>query len=337
MLQVLALGLAGSLLGVALARAALLAVTRYAVSTSATGEPLTYGLTWPAVGQGVLIGLLVALLFSIVPLLRVRRVRPSLLLRQEGGGGGRDYLRVGVAALVGVALVAVAAWQAGSWRVGLIVCAGFVGIAGVLWGAGWLLVKLMRPLRQARWFALRHAALHLDRPGNQTRLVLLAVGLGLLLHRRRARGAVEPAGPVLVRPGRRHARHVPDRHPAGPGRRAHRVSGAARGRRRRATPASRAARARHRRARTRGEARQRRGGARPRVAGARVHHHLPRRARRPTSASSTGASGTPRRRRSRKCRSSRAFAIGSASRSATRCASTCWAGPSRPASPACGR
>ena len=48
----------------------------------------------------------------------------------------------------------------------------------MLWGAGWLLVKMMRPLRQARWFALRHAALHLDRPGNQTRLVLLAVGLG---------------------------------------------------------------------------------------------------------------------------------------------------------------
>ncbi len=178
MLQVLALGLAGSLLGVALARGALLAVTRYAASTSPTGEPLTYGLTWPAVGQGVLIGLLVALLFSIVPLLRVRRVRPSLLLRQEGGGGGRDYLRFGVGLLVGVALVAVAAWQAGSWRVGLIVCAGFIGIAGVLWGAGWLLVKMMRPLRQARWFALRHAALHLDRPGNQTRLVLLAVGLG---------------------------------------------------------------------------------------------------------------------------------------------------------------
>ena len=178
MLQVLALGLAGSLLGVALARVALLAVTRYAASTSPTGEPLTYGLTWPAVGQGVLIGLLVALLFSIVPLLRVRRVRPSLLLRQEAGGGGWDYLRIGVAALVGVSLVAVAAWQAGSWRVGLIVCAGFIGIAGLLWGAGWVLVKLMRPLQHARWFALRHAALHLDRPGNQTRLVLLAVGLG---------------------------------------------------------------------------------------------------------------------------------------------------------------
>jgi putative ABC transport system permease protein len=178
MLQILTLGLAGSLLGVALARLALLAVTRYAASTSPSGEPLTYGLTWPAVGQGVLIGLLVAVLFSIVPLLRVRRVRPSLLLRQESGGGGRDYLRISVAVLVGVALVSVAAWQGGSWRVGLIVCGGFVVIAAVLWGAGWLLVKMMRPLQQSPWFALRHAALHLDRPGNQTRLVLLAVGLG---------------------------------------------------------------------------------------------------------------------------------------------------------------
>jgi len=178
MLQILALGLAGSLLGVALARLALLAVTRYATNISPTGELLTYGLTWPAVGQGVLIGLLVAVLFSIVPLLRVRRVRPSLLLRQESGGGGRDYLRTGVAVVVGVALVGVAAWQAGSWRVGLIVCGGFVVIAAVLWGAGWLLVKMTRPLQQSRWFALRHAALHLDRPGNQTRLVLLAVGLG---------------------------------------------------------------------------------------------------------------------------------------------------------------
>ena len=178
MLQVLALGLVGSLLGVVLARGALLAVATYATPVTPTGEPLTYGLTWPAVGQGVVIGLLVALLFSLVPLLRVRHVRPSLLLRDERTGGGRDWLRVATGALVAVALVAVAAWQAGSLRVGLVVCAGFVGITAVLWAAGWVLVKAARPLATARWFALRHAALHLDRPGNQTRLVLLAVGLG---------------------------------------------------------------------------------------------------------------------------------------------------------------
>ena len=36
----------------------------------------------------------------------------------------------------------------------------------------------MQPLRYARSFALRQAVLHIARPGNQTRVILLAVGLG---------------------------------------------------------------------------------------------------------------------------------------------------------------
>ena len=179
LLQVLSLGLAGSLLGVGLAGATLAVLGGVVDATAPTGEPIAYGLAWDAAWQGVLIGLLVALLFSIVPLLRVRRVRPSLLLRQETGGStGWDWLRVAVGAVVAIALVAVAAWQAGSLQVGLVVCGGFVAIAGVLWAAGWVLVKATRPLRRSPLFALRHAALHLDRPGNQSRLVLLAVGLG---------------------------------------------------------------------------------------------------------------------------------------------------------------
>lgn len=178
MMQVLALGLAGSLLGLVLARAAVAALPALVGTTVGPGVEVDYGLTTSAIVQGLAVGLLVAVLFSLVPLLRVRRVRPSLLLRQETGGGGRDWLRGLAAVGVGVALVAVAGWQAGSAKVGLLVCAGFVGLSLVLWAAGWLLVRAMRPLRSSRWFPLRHAALHLDRPGNQTRVVLLAVGLG---------------------------------------------------------------------------------------------------------------------------------------------------------------
>ena len=214
-LQVMVLGLAGSLLGVALARAALVAVAAYAAAVTPTGEPLQYGLTWAAVGQGVLIGLLVSLLFSIVPLLRVRRVRPSLLLRQETGSTGRDWLRIGVGALVGVALVAVAAWQAGSLRVGLIVCGGFVVIAVALWGAGWLLVKASRPLR-ARPLVCAPPRGTAHRPARQSDPAGAAGRRArLLLHRRRPGRAVEPAAAVLVRAGPRYARHVPHRHPAG--------------------------------------------------------------------------------------------------------------------------
>jgi putative ABC transport system permease protein len=178
-LQVVCLGLVGSLTGVGLAAMIVALLPRFVPATGPTGLPIAYGLTAGAVGQGVLIGVLVAILFALVPLLRVRRVRPSLLLRQETGPPARvDWVRIAAATIVGLAVVGVAAWQAGSLRVGLIVCGGFVAITLVLLAAAWVLVRLTRPLRQSTGFVLRHAALNLERPGNQTRIVLLAVGLG---------------------------------------------------------------------------------------------------------------------------------------------------------------
>jgi putative ABC transport system permease protein len=53
-----------------------------------------------------------------------------------------------------------------------------VAVAFVLHLAGLALVRAVQPLRYARSFALRQAVLHIARPGNQTRVILLAVGLG---------------------------------------------------------------------------------------------------------------------------------------------------------------
>jgi putative ABC transport system permease protein len=178
MTQVILLGLAGSVLGVALAAAAVAAVPLFAGSAIDMLQ-VNYGLTPSAVAQGVSVGLLVSLLFSLVPLLEVRLVKPSLLLRQDVPPPQRfDWLKWTTVAAVAAALVAVAAWQAGSLRVGLVLCGGFVITAFVLHLAGALLVRAVQPLRHARSFALRHAVLHVARPGNQTRVILLAVGLG---------------------------------------------------------------------------------------------------------------------------------------------------------------
>ncbi len=57
-------------------------------------------------------------------------------------------------------------------------CLGFAVLAVVLVLAGRLLVALLAPLANTPSFPLRHAVLHLSRPGNQTRVILLAVGLG---------------------------------------------------------------------------------------------------------------------------------------------------------------
>ena len=175
-LQALTLGLAGSLLGVGLAAFALRAVPRELLQYQ--GIPVSLGLTPSAVIQGIGIGVLVALLFSLVPLLEIRHVRPSLLLRNDARRTGTDWLRLTVIGLVGAALVALTSWQAASLKIGIGVSAGFVGVGVVLHLVGYVLTRLTAPLVRARWFPLRHAVLHLSRPGNQTRVILLAVGLG---------------------------------------------------------------------------------------------------------------------------------------------------------------
>jgi putative ABC transport system permease protein len=181
-LQVMALGLAGSLLGVLLARLAISAIPLALGSQSTSSVSLLaeadYGVTWSAALQGIGIGMLVSLLFSIVPLLHVRFIKPSLLLREESTPQPRDW--VGFAAIGGVAaaLVALTIWQVASLRIGLVVCVGFAALAFALHWAGRALVAGIAPLAKSRSFPLRHAVLHLSRPGNQTRVILLAVGLG---------------------------------------------------------------------------------------------------------------------------------------------------------------
>jgi putative ABC transport system permease protein len=178
MTQVLLLGVAGSLLGVAIAAAVIAAVPSFIGNIPAVFQ-VEYGLTTAAVAQGLAVGLLVSVLFSLVPLLDVRHVKPSLLLRHDIPPLRRiDWVKWIVTGAVAATLVAVAAWQAGSLRVGLMLSGGFVATAYVLHLAGLALVRAVQPLRYSPSFALRQAVLHIARPGNQTRVILLAVGLG---------------------------------------------------------------------------------------------------------------------------------------------------------------
>jgi putative ABC transport system permease protein len=137
-------------------------------------------ITMSAAVQGITVGWLVSLLFALVPLLEMRRVKPLVLLRTDAQASRRkrDWVSVSAAILVAAAIAAVAMWQAGSARAGLYVTAGLGVAAAVLALAGRLLVRALAPLARSPRFAVRHAFVSLGRPGNQTRVILLAVGLG---------------------------------------------------------------------------------------------------------------------------------------------------------------
>jgi putative ABC transport system permease protein len=177
-LQVMTLGLAGSLLGIGLARAVLASIPLMLGTSTSILAQAHYGVSWSAALQGMAIGVLVSLLFSVVPLLQVRFIKPSLLLRDETVRRARDWMGIAVMVVVSLALVALTAWQAASLKVGIVVCVGFAALAVILHLAGRALIALIAPMANSRSFPLRHAVLHLSRPGNQTRVILLAVGLG---------------------------------------------------------------------------------------------------------------------------------------------------------------
>ncbi len=178
MAQVLALGVLGCVVGVALASAVVAWIPALLGPAVTAGIDVSYRLTPSAVVQGAGTGLLVSMLFALVPLLDVRHVKPSQLLRDEETTARRDLARWVAIAAVGGALIGVTMWQAGSMKIGGIVAAGFAALAVVLYLAGRLLISAVRPLAASSWFPLRHAALQLTRPGGQVHLVLLTVGLG---------------------------------------------------------------------------------------------------------------------------------------------------------------
>lgn len=179
--QVLALGLAGSLLGVALARGALYLVSVYFAESLPSN--MDYGLQAGAVAQGLGVGMIISILFSALPLLRIRNIKPNVLLRDEAGAARRsfDLLRsaTGLAVLVG--LIVVVSWQAGSLRVGIFFLVGLAVTALVLHLAATLLISLVRRTKRFSSFALRQAINSLYRPGNQTRVIVMVVGLGVFL------------------------------------------------------------------------------------------------------------------------------------------------------------
>ncbi len=178
LLQILTLGLVGSLFGVFLAQCALwFAKFRFAADLP---ENLSYVVPFTAAWQGVLLGILISMLFSALPLLQVRNIKPNLLLRDETGEKMRriDWTKWIFGAICLAGLLGLAVWQAGSVMVGTFFLIALGLTTGILYMTAAGLTLVLRKMKNFGSFAVSQAINSLYRPGNQTRVILLAVGLG---------------------------------------------------------------------------------------------------------------------------------------------------------------
>jgi putative ABC transport system permease protein len=183
LLQGLGLGVIGTGLGALLGLGVQIALP--ALVRDFLPFTLDVAVSWPAVVRGVGAGLVVSVVFTLLPLLEVRRVSPLLALRSafaESESGRRDPLRAGLLGVVVLLVFAFAVWQTEHWAVGVGLATALLACFAVLAGLARLVEWSAKKFRSRTLpYAWRQGLANLHRPGNRTLLLLVSLGLGTFL------------------------------------------------------------------------------------------------------------------------------------------------------------
>ena len=177
LLQAAGLALIGSLLGAGLGMAVQRALPLLLTGLLPVG--VTTQVSWLALGAGVALGVWVAIMFALGPLLEVRGVSPLLALRHDFEPPKRtDALRVAAFVLLAVTLVGLTVLEAPSDEgIGFAIVLG--GVALALWAtARVLILATKRFFPHGMSYPVRQGVSNLFRPRNQTVSVTLALGFG---------------------------------------------------------------------------------------------------------------------------------------------------------------
>ncbi len=180
-IQVFVLGIIGSFIG------ALLGVVIHQLIPIAFKEYLPgnmqFFFSWRAVSEGILIGTIVSVLFTVLPLVSVRFVPPLTVLRADFVPG-RIFSKTRLTAIVLIILfpILAAAYQTRSFISGGLFSAGIALALGclVLVATG-LLYGIRKFFPAQASFIFRHALSNLFRPNNQTRMLMVTIGLGAFI------------------------------------------------------------------------------------------------------------------------------------------------------------
>ena len=139
---------------------------------------------WTSVGQGVLVGCTLSLLFVLLPLVRVRKISPLLSLRSsyESAGKRFDPAQMAVGLTIGLLVLGLSIVQMRQLQLGVGVAVGIGAAFGLLALAAFGLTYAVRKyFPRGLAFEWKQGVSNLYRPNNQTQILVLALGLGAFL------------------------------------------------------------------------------------------------------------------------------------------------------------
>ncbi|MDQ3279641.1 MAG: ABC transporter permease [Bacteroidota bacterium] len=182
LIQIIAIGLAGSVIGALLGTVVqqflpvvLKDLLPVAVSTS---------ISWPSIFQGIVLGVAISILFALLPLLSIRKISPlnTLRISLQSVSVVKDPVKWLVYGLLVLFVVFFAYLQLDGWRQAFSFTGALAVAFLVLSGMAALLMWAVRRFFPFSWsFVLRQGVANLYRPNNQTRILIVSIGLGTAL------------------------------------------------------------------------------------------------------------------------------------------------------------
>ena len=180
LLQIAAMGLIGSIVG-ALLGSGIQVLLPAVLKDFLPLQNVSAEVSWTAIGQGVITGLSISVLFAMLPLLAIRKISPLRSLRAsfEEDTAGVDPMRLVIYGLIFLFITAFTYFQTGGGLESIFFPIG-IGLGLLLLaGIAKLTVLAVREFFPTNWsFIARQSIANLYRPNNQTLTLIVSIGLG---------------------------------------------------------------------------------------------------------------------------------------------------------------
>ena len=145
---------------------------------------LSTTVSWISVGKGLILGMLISLLFGLLPLISIRKISPLNIFRipVEPASKIIDPLKWMIYVIIFIFIATFIKAQVGYWNTAISYTVGIFVAFLVLTLAAWLLRWLVHRFFPATWSYLwRQGFANLYRPNNQTLILVVTIGLGTAL------------------------------------------------------------------------------------------------------------------------------------------------------------
>lgn len=179
LIQIVTIGLVGSVIGCALGTG----IQQFLPLVLKDFLPvdITTDLSWKAIGQGLVLGIVISFLFALLPLISIRNVSPlnTLRLSFQPAGLFRDPVKWLVYLTILLFVFGFSYLQLDSWQQAMFFSLGVIIAFLVLVAIASLLMWTVRRFFPYSWSYLwRQGLANLFRPNNQTTILIVAIGLG---------------------------------------------------------------------------------------------------------------------------------------------------------------